>query len=530
MPRGVWWSSCTESQHYTLRGDPIQTHGQPVAALPVKTRINSPALLIFALLGALACGGCGKREPSSAEIRQFLNSHAAGAPYQVTEVKTEAFPVEADKLKVKFQATGKLTEPFFSTIDLTSFAQAQNWPIDPERVQKARTLTSGPQGERLLQLARITPPPGLDAVTVLKQSAPSGYNFTFEGEILAERKVDSWNLTLNEFSLQAALPGNLGRPRRDFGQSAYDTGNPADVQRMRDAVTANMDFADRIEKAKAAYDAEVAAARAKRLAEFLQLVAPGRILAGSQIDGQRTDSLSIEILSVDQEHKHLEAVLRNDGGWAEARRIEGSWSADDDTGAITLALSSKAADAVPNAGPYNFVGWAGNWTIHLEAFTNRLAGDDGGKTYRFVGLSDEGAKLLRDQVEGTARALLELMHPGARFRGRIDSALGATPVALRIESISGASVQAVLICEGHPDWRRRLSGVIASNRYGSEGLPIRFTTDPQDRIDQPNLPYLLKDPLMEAQEFRLKFEGGQLLGEWRGERLVLTPIEDQGAR
>jgi hypothetical protein len=425
-----------------------------------------------AVMATLLCAGCSRKQPSTSEVREFLNANLPLNFVKVDSVKEEGFPLEADKLKIKFVANAELTVPLYESKNPIEFIVGK-LGYKKDKADEARTILTGGNGARILALAGYgKSPPDAASVDLEQLVSAKGMPFEFTGSLIAERIVDGWKLAVDSIDDYTFK----GKPLVQGAAKSYNPDIPSDVSELRSMVAADGDFAYKILTANAQFEAQAKAEAAKRLTAFLEAMPPGTIYAGAAVDStDKATPLFLEITSIDPGLSRFQALLRNDGSWDEARPVDGSW--DDQSGSIVTSLKLAGDNAIDGAGPILSLRQSG--LIPLKFRDSTLTGLAGTYRFKLVRIDRDQASKLAAEIAAPAERVWSVLQPSSAFQGVIIDKRKqyGGPVILRVLSVDrvNSTIAMELQSQEFPGLLASLSGKVVSNKYRSKGDQLQVS-------------------------------------------------------
>ncbi len=148
-----------------------------------------------------------------------------------------------------------------------------------------------------------------------------------------------------------------GKTSRRFGANTFVAGNAADDDALRAAIEKQNETITQLVLARAEVLAEAKQAQEARLARLQELIAVGSFFV-SAAGADQDESFSLEITQARAGSRQLSALIRNRGGWSDARPFSGTWKLDENSGVFSLNLVSRSNQAIADAGPLLSVGEA----------------------------------------------------------------------------------------------------------------------------------------------------------------------------
>ncbi len=251
-----------------------------------------------------------------------------------------------------------------------------------------------------------------------------------------------------------------------------------------------------------------------RRAAFLARIAPRTVFKGTALRGRdpQATALYLEITAQTAEGG-VAALLRNAGGWHDARLFQGSWTADAEFEAPVLNLSSPPDQAVRGGGPYLENTQAWSFALRMDR-SGTLQETNRGYQYVFQPLNPEQAASARASLGAEFDAAAAASRPGALYRGTAVAREGGAsePLLLRFAGPpgDGGLVKGQLESTTR-SWRRPFAGSILGNARRSEGEPLRLHSAAADAVEEAGADSALGNPA--DLDLRLGVENGALAGE-----------------
>jgi len=476
------------------------------------------ALLSFVVVAALAAGGFylyqqRSHTPTAGAIKSGVEKVVTNPLLKVTEVAPTLTPA-GDAFDVQYRAVAELREPLYVELENRAMLR-DDLKVDVEAWQTARQTISGKDGARILELAGLkVVDDTLLKTTFLKEVSPKGAKVTFEGKLRATKSGSDWRLVPQGDPVSIALPP--GDPRAKFGGRTTLVGNAAEMTRLREMAKAQSGLPAKIEQGRIAMVAERRANQEKTLANLLADLATGTLFAGTASAGTGSpEKLYLEITALQEGEKQVSALLRNEGGWGDARPFQGGFVFNPDEGTMTVTLATQRNQAVKKAGP--FLDRNESWQMVLTFSDGRLTGHSGDSEYSFTRLSALDATAARSQLDAVAAPLRAATAPGKVFRGTISAKSGAESheflVRFNRQDNDGAVLGLTLEPAGHGGWQRIFRGSIIASRSRAEGWPLRLESASRDALKSaPGFPLLTA---REDFSVSLKLADGRLVGSSR---------------
>jgi hypothetical protein len=462
------------------------------------------------------------------ELAQWLSEQSA-AGLVINRITKTVVPQSDGSNIIKFDATGTVPAALFVRENTaTHLRRTLNLSHASSSVTRAAIEAAADPRVRERAGVSDTPADPLDAV-VLRETTAAGTSFPFSGVATASRVAGKWRFTLLQGTLSS--PTLEGQPRARFGEKTFVIGSPADDAALKELVEKQNDFVTRLEKARDELAVENKRDRESRLVHFHNLLSVGTLFTGETTSGEG-EPVSLEIAYTKPGSRQVSALLRNSGGWSDARPFLGTWKFDDATGAFSLNLMSRSNQAIPDAGPL----LANSAALSLSA----VLSDDG----RLTSANNSDIALALTRVDAESLAATK-----AKLTARLDAALEATRADtiyhgtatakktgasehsfLRFtqQTDHGASLTASLeSAEAGPSHKRTLRGAIVDNRHRAGDQPIRLQLPGSTRARSAK-PGTLFAHATDA-TLALKVDGTGLLGEDATFRYEFTRITAQQA-
>lgn len=512
---------------------PVPTH-QPAARARAPMGRNAKLAIIagvvIALGGLISAGILRQRalSPSDSLVRSFLSQEVGEGGLVFDQIDRTERQLNASTLQLDITAKATSQEPLYSTIDTADFLVTA-LTINQGAVREAKTLMDAKNAARLRELAKLeTIPTDPLTIPVVRETAPRGASGEFHGILTAYRADGEWVFTLNGGNWITGAPE--GKPRKSLLSGTIVSGSQADEQRLRSAVESYLECAAKLQAASKQFEAELAKERQAKINEFLTRLAPGSLYRGTAVrrnDG-RTTPLYLEIVETKADSRRVSARLRNDGGWSDARRFQGEWKANTDTEAFTLTLTTGPRDAIRDAGV--FLQDSDGYSIVFDCGKDgALTGQSHSFDYRFMLVPADEVEMARAELVGDFTQLMNATKVGSTFLGAAISKKNDSSerVLLRFtrQENDGALIQAVLRSPDRASWTRELNGTLISNRYRSEGRPLRLVMASESARKSAREDSVFRATRRDGLQLNLMLEGSSLVGEDDMFHYKLAPAE-----
>jgi hypothetical protein len=493
-----------------------------------KTIIAGVAALAVAVGCFLLWRHTGASVPAD-EVAAFLDATQGNGRVRFTVVKIDTLRQDAAGRQVAVAAKAWPVQALYTRIDTADFLQ-RTFQIDQDSTAEARARLADKATARDPWLTGGRPlPADPDQWVILQPSTPADASFNFQGILDAHRVGSAWSFTLASGGFEGTGP--QGDARSTFASPSFVAGDAADGSSMRSLAADFQAFAARVAKARKDSELAHSAGVDARKSAFLAQIAPGRVFAGKVLEAgeQNGTALYLEITGVSPDNG-VTALLRNDGGWRNARAFEGTWGADDEFRTPSLSLTSPAHQAVRNAGA--ILENSQNWALELNMDARgELSGQNRFFQYRFQPLPPGQVPALKGRLEEEFDQAVAATEPGALYQGSATSVASgaAEPVLLRItgRSADGKSFEASLESATHP-WKRPMRGALIDNSRRSGGEPVRLRMEAKGAVEDAPPGSALGDH--EDLEVGLGLREGSLVGEDASFTYRLAPAGDNDLR
>ena len=462
----------------------------PVAAGAPRKPVS--AALVAGLIGGaviLTLAGAGgywwlqrNRTPDAAAIRAAVEQALGNPGLRVTEVAPTITPQGSDAADILYHATAELKEPLYVAADTNAVLRDQ-LKLDAAAWQKARDAAAGKDSARILELAGLQ---GVDdtllRLTLLKESSPKGAKLTFSGQLHATKGVGGWKVEPAGGRPAVTLPP--GQPRAKFSGHLCVVSDAAEIDHLRELARSQAEVPAKIERGRLALAEERRGSMEKILAGLLAQLTPGALFAGSASGPGQAEQLYLEITDVQEGGRQITALLRNRGGWGDARVFRGSCAADPDAGALNFTLSTRRDQAVKQGGP--FLERNENWEMALSLKDGQLTGRSGDSEFGFTRLGTAEAAAAKGELDQEAAALRAVTANGKAYRGTVRAKSGADAheYLMRFSRVQPDSATVGMTLEplGRGTWRRSFRGTVIGNTFRAAGWPLRLETFGRDAV------------------------------------------------
>lgn len=420
-------------------------------------------------------------------VLKELNRQVGREEIEFGKVAIETAQDSGTQRELRVEADGKVREDLFTVRTAETVARE----LDAENLARLRQLRrtlaepDGAAAARALEAEIGAPPADSLGGQFLVPVTPRGTAIGFSGTMLATRGPDGWVLAVTGGDLAPGRPA--GQLRSAFAAELRVLDDAVKAQLKRDLAAAG-EFAAKFDAARVAHAEKLQREREERRAALLTALAPGTCFFGQAEPvggGAPIPGLVLEIVSAQPASRQVSALLRNDGGWAEARAFQGTFDVDDQSSVLKLSLATRSAQAVEQAGPLlaNREGWT--LALQLEG-DSRLTGKSPAHQYVLTRLGESERERLRTEMGAAFERALAATQNGTVYRGTAvakDSSREET-VLLRFtrQEKNGAQLAAELEIENTPGRSRPFRGSVTANRHRAGGAPIRLTSAARDRL------------------------------------------------
>ncbi len=476
-----------------------------------RARIAAAAALLLVAVVGLLLWQHGRPPLPRSQLEGFLDRSLGAGRVRFTVVSQSTVRQDEAGLEISVEARARAIQTLYTRIDSADYLQHLTG-ADPAETAPARELLAQAT-LRTDPVYRSAAPFPADPYlwTVLRETAAAGSEFDFECLVEARREAGAWRLSVESSAFNRGAP--RGDPRSTFGDSTFVAGDAADDARLHSGVSDLRAFAARAGEARRLAEETTAAQVDARRKAFLARLAPGTLFEGSAVEAgtQHSVPLYLEITAVSPT-REVSALLRNDGGWREARAFSGSWASDEAFASPTLTLVSLPRQAVRGAGAFLETTQAWTFPLAFEA-PGALSSSDRRYQVSFRALSAGAAAALRERLDAEFRGAWGATEPGRLYLGSVayGTPVQRQAVLLRIlrRSEGGDEVEAVAESPDHP-WKRPFHGSILANARRSAGAPLRLSSPAADAVEDAPAASLLGS--RDAIELSLAVSDGAISG------------------
>lgn len=424
------------------------------------------------------------RHPSDSVLLSGLSVQANSTGWTFSAPKRQENIYSDGRVTGSFTAKAVLKESLYQKVDTTSFLK-ESLSADTDKLAELRASLNTSRGQKLQELAHITllPKNPLDVV-LIKEVAARGLESVYEGNYEAEKHGSNWIIRYHGGVVNTPY-GAL--PRSQYDTSVLDAKDPNTTPALKAMLEANTSLEKNLSLAREQLEELLRKEHGARTATFAALLKPGTLFTGSAVQryNQRTFPIWIELTSVSTSPGQVQALMRNDGGWSDARTFQGEWKTDANAEKCVLVLRTHSNQAIREAGP--FLETDDSWTITFTVGQDgAIEATNDSYGYRLTRIPDADAAAVQQKLQAPLQSLLAAAAAGTTYQGAIISKRDQTsePVLLRFTKLdnNGALLAATLESVEHPSWRRSLRGTIIANTYRAGALPVRLKITSGDEI------------------------------------------------
>lgn len=409
------------------------------------------------------------------DVAAFLDQGVGAGKVRFSDMGLGVERLAGGELKVSVTATARAPWPLYAAADAAAYMK-DALGIDPGPTAEARSLCAAREGSLDPGLERLRPfPADPYRATVLRAVTPAGAAFPYQAVLAAHKAAGGWAFT--QVSGAYGSGGPRGEPRASFGSDAFLASDAGDDARLRALATGLQAFALRVADAQRDLAAAHAAQADARRGAFLARIAPGTVFRGTALRAGDTQPTVLYLEITDPlPGGRVAALLRNAGGWHDARAFQGSFSADADFAAPVLHLSSAPDQAVRDAGPYLENTQAWSLDLGMDP-SGALTEANRSYQYAFQPLDAAQASNARAALGAEYARAAEAARPGALYRGAATPKDGGAPEPLLLRFTAppgGGEAVAAQLESTTRSWSRAFSGRIMGNARRSGGAPLRL--------------------------------------------------------
>jgi hypothetical protein len=465
----------------------------PAAAAPAKPRNRRLGLAIAGLVVAILIAVAGlwlwlgnRDDLAESTVLAALDAQLGAGKVHFTTVALEPVSASAQERVLKFKANGTLATDLFVRNDTIALLR-EKYPDRFARLETLATEFDTPANVRLAELAKLgRPPADPRTLVLLEKTATAGATLAATGQFTATRGPDGWKLEIATEDFTPALP--LGKPRANHPASALLVADPAFATALDRAVADRLAFAGKLEDARLQMAEQIRQERDARQAALLVALQPGALFLGRAeplaLGTESAPGLVLEVASSKDGARQLTALLRNKGDWTDTRTFAGTWETDADFTSLSLQLSTRESQSIPDAGP--LLATSAAWTIALTLDPEgHLVGQSPTHKYTFARVASGELERTRAELAAAHEAAVSATRPGTVYRGTVTAKANgaATPAFLRFtrQDNNGIRIEAEIELADRPGRTRTFRGYIAANPHRTGDRPLRLASESRRR-------------------------------------------------
>ncbi|HLP02603.1 MAG TPA: hypothetical protein VK163_11315 [Opitutaceae bacterium] len=450
------------------------------------------------------------------QVLEALDGQIGAKKLHFAKVALEPVATTAQERTFRFRAEGNLTGDLFVRQDTAELLRERAGD-SIDRLEALTAELATPEGARLVELAKLGPPPAdpLESV-LLQKTASAGMTISATGQLAATRGPDGWKIEATPGEFAPTIP--LGKPRANLPENALLVSEPTFAKTLADAVAARVAFAEKLALARVQVAEQLRQERDARQVALLVALQPGALFLGRAeplAEGaEPAPGLVLEIATVKAPARQLTALLRNEGDWTDTRAFSGTWETNADFTALKLPLATRAAHAVNEAGPLLATREA--WTIDLTLDPEgRLVGDSPTHRYTFKRVASAELERTRSEMSAAHDAALAATRVGTAYQGTVALKSGGdtAEALLRFtrQDGDGAKLEAELSLLVQPGRSRTFRGFVAANPHRTGRQPLRLFSEAKRRHNRAEAASVVGLAMDLAPAFAIK--GDTLTGE-----------------
>jgi hypothetical protein len=450
------------------------------------------------------------------QVLEALDAQIGAKKLHFTKVTLEPVATTAQERTFHFRADGTLIGDLFVRQD-TGETLRERASESVDRLQSLANELATTEGARLVELAKLGPPPAdpLEFV-LLQKTASAGMTISANGQLTTTRGPDGWKIEATPDGFAPSVP--LGKPRANQPEKALLVSDPAFAKTLSEAVAARLAFAEKLDTARVQVAEQLRQERDARQAALLVALQPGALFLGRAeplVEGGETASaLVLEIATVKAQARQVTALLRNEGDWTDARSFAGIWETDSDFTTLKLPLATRPNQSVAEAGP--LLAEREAWTIDLTLDPEgRLTGDSPTHRYTFKRVPSAELERTRSELSAAHDAALAATQAGAVYQGTVTLKSGGEPAEALLrftrQDGEGAKLEAEISLLAQPGRSRTFRGFVAANPHRTGNQPLRLFSETKRRHNRAEATSVVGLAMDLAPAFAIK--GGALAGE-----------------
>lgn len=482
---------------------------KPIERRTLLAIIGSAAALAIAVAGVLVWQRISNR-PSAADLHAYLAAQVSSAGLAIGTLDTSYQPAINGSVPIAFTVRSTTKESLY-TIHRDQQQTLRQLSGDLTLYNQARSLLGSRNGSRLTELAGGSLAIGdLQKVLLLEKATAVGTPITYAGTAVARKQGTLWVFSVSDAAFLPQKPE--GKPRAEFAAPNFVVGDPPEEMKFKSFLAQTNADAARVVDAAKKYAIEFEKLKTERQASFLATIAPGTLFTGTATRKYdvRSFPISLEITDVAARTHKLTALLRNDGGWADARTFQGEWSTDAEAETFRVTVTSQQNQAIREAGP--ILQETHEFTLALVLDEHGGAsGDNDNWAYRLTRVPPDQLQATKLELGRSLREALDATKVDRFYRGTVISNSTHLAEAVLLHFVKqqneGAQLAAKVESTERP-WSRTLNGTLIGNRNRGGDTPVRLRMAGADRVAAADSQSFFGAPYDRDLAFRI--EGDQL--------------------
>jgi len=462
-----------------------------------KTKIQAAVVcgIMLVMWGAWKVYAYMDRIPGSHEVHTAIERTVPTPSQRVVDVSTTVVRATGGtEASLQFSATMENTESYYSLVDSAQYFD--DIKTDATVYNRIRSIVGGPGREWICKEAGyVDEGSSLADLVLLRETGKANTHYTVTGYITARRPLKTWELAVENVQSKG-VP--VGYPRGHFKGNVLFVDRPGDVQKLKASLADAQTVLSRLEDSQRKYRAKAAAEeeshRQKLAADeeshrqaLLAKVSPKTLFAGFASRGNdNPQPLWLEITDLDLERKTIRTLLRNDGGWDDSRRLDGTFEIDTSRDRMTFTLKTDVSQALRNCGP--FLEFAENYTLAVALDGELLAGTAGNWSVKMTRVADDAKRQAEIAlVRKNAMQWLEATKAGMAYK--LTASLPERVWSEEYFFTFTKQEKDGLIIEGTLElpsrgFKRVFTGTLIANKYRADRKPLRLFTAGANAVAQ----------------------------------------------
>jgi uncharacterized protein YxeA len=450
----------------------------PTPASPPRP-VSKISLIVAALIAVAALGGYWFYKntidvPRAGDIQKLIENQLSRPNLTIESISTKTTQKNGNREELEYTAIAKLSAAEYQKITLNSYLLDHG--ANPDVARQIGQIMARPNIKEILAAAQIeTPLPDIQDKVLIKQVAPAGQKITYSGHATAMRDGNGWHSELSDAPKADQKPPD-GLRLEEFSGDVLDVDKAeASADLGQFLKNANQDVLKKLTGA-------MEQIQAKRLGKYLAKLQPGALFKGTATkdDGSMV-VLYLEISKLDTESQTITAALRNDGGWDDYRRLQGTYAFLENKGEFILKLGTRSEQAVQNCG--SFLEWSENFEISflLDDDVLTAAPKNWGTRYEFKlnWIPSTEKENVIAKATKTQQEWLDATAVNKKYAAHVTLPSRAWSrqyylVFTKQERNGASAVLGGIVEFPEQKWRRPFSGLLVLNKYRAEGAPLRL--------------------------------------------------------